>query len=125
MSREIKFRAWDEDNKKMWYWSSENIHESGFWEKGVRVNKHIPMQYTGLNDKYNCEVYENDIVFLNDSYGGEFIGIVLFGFYNKEDDYGYFIKLKNGVEISLGISIFQIIGNKFKNPKLMQKRSNS
>lgn len=54
--REIKFRAWDKNMKAMVYiWTDLRIL--------VRVDSPVElMQYTGLKDKNDKEIYEGDIV---------------------------------------------------------------
>src|SRR5690348_8222413 len=63
--REIKFRAWDKDLKKMCEDFLSLVedaiyqHQANPWQD----ERFIPMQFTGLYDKHRrVEIYEGDIV---------------------------------------------------------------
>ena len=79
MNREIKFRVYDEDLKKMRYLNSSHDFIC-FDEKGNGYYHNMQtglgewfsdlMQYTGLKDKNGVEVYENDIIDIHQTVNG-------------------------------------------------------
>lgn len=82
MNREIKFRCWDKDHKKMIYFDGENyylniptidpdgykgwvgmeIKETGLSSSFLYSSQDVLMQYTGLKDKNGKDVFEGDVV---------------------------------------------------------------
>ena len=58
--REIKFRAWDRDRKKMFIPSSFGLP----WITDLREKRSncVLMQFTGLMDRADQDIYEGDIV---------------------------------------------------------------
>lgn len=100
MKREIKFRAWDKENKKMKY----NII-------GIEL-----MQYTGLRDKNGKEIYEGDIVKITGSKEID-IGKVIYE-YN-----GFIVDVMNMDRfygrVHLLEKFTEVIGNVTDNPELL------
>lgn len=134
MMREIKFRAWDIEKKKMY--RVEAINFSGRTTVTLQYNPVIKKsldnvylrQFTGLLDKNGKEIYEGDIIttaeyLFIDKGVQNYVGIVEWVFA------GFQIILKcvnpDKQGISDGINealeegeLFEIIGNIYENPEL-------
>jgi len=113
--REIKFRAWKKSSKEMIY-NIECI--KWFEDDSVIINNENPncilMQYTGLKDFNDKEVFEGDI--LQTKYAKVEI------FWN-EYAAAYWYKNQDGTPngaIPIYINIWEIIGNKYENPELLK-----
>jgi len=107
MSREIKFRAWDESKNNMMY-DLEIRNEPLWWLTSLKLPV---MQYTGLKDKNGKEIFEGDIVsFIGLS--GESKALVEYddklGCYRVKNNY-----IPNHVRL-------EVIGNVWENPDLLK-----
>lgn len=112
--REIKFRAWDKSNKEMFNVEIIDFQKRQVYKDTVSYCKFENielMQYTGLKDMREKEIYEGDILF--ESFGEEYFKVVF------ED--GSF-RLETG-ECSLPLKeyahICEVVGNIYKNPELL------
>lgn len=133
--REIKFRAWDNEDKKMWkvvaisesIWGDcEEAHISicefdkspGDKETNVRLSVDFDlMQYTGLKDSNGREIYEGDIVKRTYESGTVLIGDVVFEeatyFIREDDGYAFLVSQYNSEENV-------VISNIYENPELIK-----
>ena len=130
MNREIKFRAWYKEKKRIGkvlgigilhkeiYFSNEDVDCYGHIDfKDIEL-----MQYTGLKDKNNKEVYEGDIVKLRANHG---IGVIKY-----YDECGAFVVeyIKPRPLAVLGMNYYkediEILGNIYKNPELLKENNN-
>ncbi len=136
---EIKFRAWDKENKKMYAveeitWGSDGLMNGllqGFNGRvflGKRVyvdNKwyddYALMQFTGLHDKNGREIWEGDIVRIKAD------PPFTFNYMRKiQFDSGMFGVMEQNINKIIPIhlsalKICEVIGNIYENPDLLKK----
>ena len=119
--REIKFRAWDKENKKMMKvssLSSENkeiaVRENGTYHFFRMQNLEL-MQYIGVKDKNNKEIYEGDIYHVGDKNIRYLVVWFDSGFEGKQLRSTSYIGLKSWAKD------IEILGNIYENPELLEK----
>lgn len=130
MSREIKFRAWDKDRECFlpvivgntdikddnWICPLTFCEVNG--EKNWYHNETCEiMQYTGLHDKNDKEIYEGDI--LSDN------SLVIWdkrqsSFVMSKEEWLFNHYFGEGVDVENGFADTEVIGNIYDNPELLE-----
>lgn len=118
--REIKFRAWDKINKDMFNVESINFQERRVYKDTVSYRKFEDidlMQYTGLKDKNNKEIYEGDILF--ESFGERYYKVVFENGSFRAEFEGEFEEHSFDL-IDVVAQGCKIVGNIYENPELLK-----
>ena len=142
MNREIKFRCWDKEGKKMYQVENLNLASEGpkvdvispchekwidcppGWEDGEEI---YLMQFTGLLDKNGVEIYEGDVVKYD--YGNPLkrnipnpkireVAFVDGMFCLLKDDYHYESRLNT--PLNNKVEECEVIGNIHEHPNLLK-----
>lgn len=119
MNREIKFRVWDKNWKKFLaypcYFNNKDFNEFTAFERYFKCDEDecVVQQYTGLKDKNGKEIYEGDIIFVDDEKWIVSFDCGTFGLKYNPDDKLTPLFQYNPKELL-------IAGNIFENPKLLK-----
>ena len=135
MSREIKFRGKSIMNNTCgdWLYSSgikygDDVElmycDEDTSEEWNYIDKETVGQYTGLHDKNGKEIYEGDIIHINDEFLNEFNYLIEWNeeylrYYLYSVDKEKLNKLGGILEAHLNSLEVEVIGNIYDNPELL------
>ena len=114
--REIKFRAWDNNQKKYEYWSAkENKHDGIFWDMIKRPEFEEAEEYTGLKDRKGVEGCGGDIC-------KDKCGVFTIVWEEECGSWGKQYVGSVGILVGMVLVHSEIIGNKWQNPELLENK---
>ena len=119
--REIKFRAWDKINKEMFNVESINFQERRVYRDVVSYrdfNDIELMQYTGLKDKNEKEIYEGDIFF--ESFGERYYKVIFENASFRAEFGGDFDEYSFDL-IDVVAQGCEVVGNIYENSELIKE----
>lgn len=108
-NREIKFRAWDRFDKKMYTPCFRDDHTVN---EGLALTKCL-MEFTGFKDVNGKEIWTGDIVRI----GGKYVAPVHIKYGSVE--FGRYVLCPNLKEYPIQKDL-EVIGNIFENPNLLE-----
>ena len=132
--REYKFRCWDTENKQMLKVQELDFEDTFYGGRlSIRTDQYndyfdiedmILMQYTGLKDKKQKEIYEGDIIFIK----GETKLLDIKGKVEYSNILAQFIITNTGSIVNEAEPLgdyeeedIEVIGNIYDNPELLEK----
>ena len=128
--REIKFRAWCNDQKRMFTkvlignttnpdsddYTAHCIFRGGNWYNSDEHDSVVFMQYTGLKDKNGVEIWQKDICKV-EGVGNALVDICpYYGVIFRSGEYEYPI-----VYCISENDKYEVIGNIYENPELLEE----
>jgi len=125
--KEIKLRAWDIRRKKMdeidfeWAGLNQINFVDGQYEDVAEGYTYHLMQFVGVYDRNGREIYEGDIVTVDEMDGMYPVGFVagVYGF-NSPDGYKAVGLLGTSIDGVEFLSKVKIVGNIYENPELLK-----
>lgn len=128
--RDMKFRAWDKKENKMLPDFTYNalldarLNNVNSWKKSDRIK----MQYTGLQDMHNVDIYEGDVVTFRYPPAFRRTGTVVFQDGCFDVEFHNPIHLDNGtarqwdyLKVFVANGGVEILGNVFENPEFTEQ----
>ena len=133
--RSIKFRCWDTENKEMLRVQELDFEDTFYGGRlSIRTDQYndyfdmedmILMQYTGLKDKNEKEIYEGDIIF--DSFYERKAKVVFLegafwlDYIDNFKEYETIHKRYQLIANYDNKSVLEVIGNIYDNPELLEE----